>query len=68
MVQSIPDPHPKRRLGEEHILLAEGVQLGVAVQYARRHELVKDADDQWGEDGKDDIVKRNGPGFIGDLA
>ena len=67
MIQRVPDPQPKRRLGEKHILLSERIQLRIPIQHPRRHELVKHPDHERWEDGEDDIVKRDRPGFIGDL-
>ena len=67
MIQRVPNPQPKRRLGEEHVLLAERIQLRISIQHPRRHELVKDPDHERWEDGEDDVVKRDRPGLIGDL-
>jgi hypothetical protein len=67
MIQRVPDPQPKRRLGEKHVLLSERIQLRIPIQHPRRHELVKDPDHERWEDGEDDVVKRDRPGLVGDL-
>jgi hypothetical protein len=49
-------------------LLAKPVELRVAVEHAGRDELVEDADDKRREDRKDDVVQRERPRLVGDLA
>jgi hypothetical protein len=61
MEQGVRDPHPERGLGEEDVPLPEHVQLRVAVEDAGRHELVEDADDEWGQDREYNVVKRERP-------
>jgi hypothetical protein len=56
MEQGVRDPHPERGLGEEDVPLPEHVQLRVAVEDAGRHELVEDADDEWGQDREYNVV------------
>ncbi len=53
---------------EEDTFLAELVELGVAIEEAGRDELVENTHDQRGEDGEEDVVKRERPGFKDDLA
>ena len=52
---------------EESALLAELVELGIAVEKAGRDELVEDAHDERGKDGEEDIVEGERPGFVDDL-
>ena len=68
VIERVEDPEPKRGLCEESVLLPEHVQLRIAVEDARRDELVKDADDEWREDGEDDVVQGQGPRLVRDLA
>lgn len=68
MVKSVEEPHPKRGLSEESVLLAKRIQLRVSVQYPRRDELVEDTDDEGREYSEYDVVQREGPGFVGDLS
>ena len=53
---------------EEDAFLAELVELGVAIEQAGRDELVEDAQDERGEDGEEDVVEGQRPGFKDDLA
>ena len=53
---------------EEDALLAELVELRVAVEEAGRDKLVEDAHDKGREDGEEDVVEGKGPGFENDLA
>lgn len=53
---------------EKDALLTELVELWVAVEETSGDKLVEDAHGQWGEESKEDIVKREGPRFINDLA
>ena len=46
MVEGICDPQPKRSFGEELILLAESVELGIAIENPSRDELVEDSDNE----------------------
>jgi hypothetical protein len=49
------------------VLLPEGVQLRIPIQYSSRNELIKDADDKWREHGENNIVKGERPRLEGDL-
>ena len=68
MVETVQDPGPKGMHFEEDAFLTELVQLWIAVEETGGDELVEDAHDEWGKEGKEDIVKREGPGFEDDLA
>lgn len=68
MIEGVYYPLPERSPGEEHVLLAELVQLGIPIEYTRRDELVENADHQWRQKGKYNIIKRKGPGLVGDLS
>lgn len=57
MIQGIGNPEPKCSFGEEDVLLAQSVQLRVAIQHSGRDELIKDADDERWEYSEDDVVK-----------
>lgn len=46
---------------EEDAFLTELVQLWIAVEKASGDELIEDAHGQWGKEGKEDIVERQGP-------
>jgi hypothetical protein len=68
VVDGVDDREPKGLWREEVVLLAEPVELRVAVEHAGRDELVEDADDKRREDRKDDVVQRERPRLVGDLA
>ena len=53
---------------EEDALLTELVELWVAVEEASGDKLVEDAHGQWWKEGKEDIVEREGPRLVDDLA
>ena len=57
MIEAIRDPGPERVHLEEDALLAELVQLRVAVEEAGGDKLVKDAHDEGRKDGKKDVVE-----------
>lgn len=61
VIESICDPLPECRFGEENILLAEYIKLRISVKDASRDELVKDADDERRKDGEDNVVKGECP-------
>ena len=63
MVEAIEDPGEKGVHFEEDTLLAELVELRVAVEKASGDELVEDAEDEGGKDGEEDVVEGEGPGF-----
>lgn len=52
---------------EEDALLAELVELRVAVEEAGGDKLVEDAHDEGRKDGEKDVVERESPGFEDDL-
>jgi hypothetical protein len=64
MINSVCEPHPKGRLCEEHIPLTQHIELRISIQHASRHELIKYTNDQWWQDGEEDIVKRESPGLV----
>ena len=68
VVEAVEDPGEEGVHFEEHSSLAKLVKLGVAVEEARRNELVENTHDEGREDGEEDIVERQGPGFEDDLA
>ena len=68
MVEAVEDPGEEGMHFEEDALLAELVELRVAVEEARGYELVEDAEDEWREDGEEDVVEGEGPGFEDDFA
>lgn len=59
MVEGVPDPVEKGDRREEVVLLAQLVQLRIPIEHTRRDKLVKDANDQWWEDGENDVVVRH---------
>ena len=61
MVQCVHDPQPESSFREEHILLTQGVELGVPIQDTGRDKLVKDADDERRQDGENDIIQGQCP-------
>lgn len=50
------------------VLLAQLVQLGVAIQHARADELVENTEHDGREDGEEHVVERERPRFLEDLA
>ena len=68
MVEAIEDPGKEGMHFEEDAFLAELVELRVAVEEAGGDELVKDAHDQGGKDGEENVVEGEGPGFEDDFA
>lgn len=68
MVKAVRDPSPEGVHLEEDALLAELVELRVAVEQAGGDELIKDTHDEGRKDGEEDVVEGKGPGFEDDLA
>ena len=68
VIEAIGDPEPEGMHFEEYTFLAELVELWVAIEKTSRDELVKNAHNEWGKNSEEDIVEREGPGFIDDLA
>ncbi len=48
MIEGVADPVEEVDRGEEVVLLAEMVQLGIPVEHSGRNELVEDTDDERG--------------------
>ena len=57
MVEAVENPREEGVHLEEDALLAEAVELRVAVQEASGDELVKDSHHEGGEDGEEDVVE-----------
>ena len=68
MVEAVENPGEEGVHLEEDTFLAELVELGVAVKEAGGDELVEDAQDKGGEDGEENVVEGERPGFENDLA
>ena len=68
VIQRIANPQPERRLGEEDVPLSEAVKLRVPVEDACRDELIEHADDDGRQDREEDIVERQRPRLVCDLA
>lgn len=68
MVEPIKDPGPKRMHLEEDTFLSELVQLRVTIEQASRNELVENPYHNGWEDGKEYVVKGQGPRFENDFA
>jgi hypothetical protein len=68
VVDGVEDPRRKDAGLEEAVVLAEAVQLRVAVEQAGRDELVQDTEDKGREDRVEDVVKGQRPGFVDDFA
>lgn len=67
MIESVCDPLPECRFGKENVLLAEYIELRISVKDTGWDELVKDANDEWGKDGEDNVVKGERPWLEGNL-
>jgi len=68
VVEAVEDPGKEGVHFKEDTFLAELVELGIAVEEAGGDELVEDAQDEGGEDGEEDVVEGERPGFENDLA
>jgi hypothetical protein len=68
VVDCIRNPVEEPDGRKEVILLSELVQLWIPVEHPSGDELVKDADDERREDGKDDVEEGHRPAFESDLA
>ena len=68
VVEAVADPGEEGVHAEEGALLAEAVELRVAIEEAGGDKLVEDAHDQGRKDGEEDIVEGEGPGFVDDFA
>ena len=63
MVEAVEDPGEERMHLEEDTLLAQAVELGIAVEKAGGDELVKNSHYERGEDSEEDIVEGKSPGL-----
>jgi len=63
VVEAVADPGPEGGHAEEDGRLREAVELRVAVEEAGGDELVEDAEGEGREDGEEDVVEGEGPGF-----
>ena len=61
MVQRIRNPEPESGLCEEHILLAQDVELRIPIQDSGGDELVKDTDNERRQDGENDVIEGQRP-------
>ncbi len=68
MIEPIEDPRPERMHLEEDALLAELIELRIAIEQSGRYELVKNANHKWWEDCEKDVVEGQRPGFEYDLS
>jgi hypothetical protein len=57
MVKRIADPLPESHRREEAVRLSQLIELGIPIQHSGRNKLIKDTDDQWGEDGENNVVE-----------
>ena len=48
--------------------MTEDVELGITIKDASGNELVEYTDNKRGENGEKDVVQRQCPGLVGDLA
>ena len=67
VVEAICDPGPEGMHLEEDALLAESIELRIAVEEAGGDELVEDAHDKRRENGEEDVIEGKSPGFEDDL-
>ena len=61
MIKAVQDPRPERMHFEKDAFLTELVQLWIAVKKTSGYELIENAHGQWGKEGEEDIVERQGP-------
>ena len=61
MVEAVGDPGPEGMHLEKGTLLAEPIQLRIAVEEARADELVEDAHGEGWENGEEDVVEGERP-------
>lgn len=67
MIKRIGDPKPERCAGEEDVLLAEHIELGIPIQDSGRNELVENSDNERRKDSEQNIVEGKGPGLVCNL-
>ena len=68
VVEAVEDPGEERVHFEKDTLLAELIELRVAVEEAGRDELIEDAEDEGGKDGEENVVEGESPGLEDDFA
>lgn len=61
MVEAVNEPGPEAALLEEDSLLAELIELWVAIQETSADELIEDSHDERREDGEEDVVEGERP-------
>lgn len=67
VVEAVANPGPEGVHFEEDAFLAELIKLRVSVEETSGDELVEDAHGEGGEDGEEDVIEGEGPGFVDDL-
>lgn len=68
MVDGVGDPLYKDLELEEVVLLAHYVELRIPIKQSCRDKLIQDTEGQGWQDGVKDVVERQSPGFVNDLA
>lgn len=68
MIESIDDPRPETGDLEKHSFLAQLIELRISIQQSRRDKLLNNSQDERGKHREDDVVERECPGFVDDLA
>jgi hypothetical protein len=68
VIKRITYPHPECCLGKEFVLLPKDIKLRIPVQYSGRNKLIEYSNHQGRQNGKDDVVQRQRPWFISNLA
>jgi len=68
VIECIGNPQPECSLGEELVPLPKGIELRVTIQESCRDELIEDTNNKRRQNRENDVVKRQGPRFIGDLS
>lgn len=58
VVQRVDHPQPERGLCEESVLLSQHIKLWIAVQYSSGNELIKNTNDERGQDSENHVVER----------
>lgn len=68
MVDCIGDPGGKGADAEEGVVLADVIELWIPIEQTCRDELVEDTHCQRWQNGIEDVVERESPGFVDDFA
>lgn len=68
MIEAVQDPGEEGMHLEEDSLLAQSIELRIAIEEAGVDELIEDAHGKGREDGEEDVVKGEGPRFVDDFA